>query len=63
MPKALHAIDYLAAGEEHPVRPVCVVFGDDPFLKRHALARLRHEARPSDDADFSLSVFQGRTAE
>ncbi|MFH1266350.1 MAG: DNA polymerase III subunit delta [Planctomycetota bacterium] len=63
MAKALHAIDYLAVAEEHPVRPVCVVFGDDPFLKRHAMARLRHEALPSDDADFSLSVFQGRTAE
>ena len=63
MPKAPHAIDYLAASEKYPPRPVCVVFGDDPFLKRHALARLRSESLEAGDADFSLSVFQGHTAE
>jgi len=63
MPKKLHAIDYLAAPDKYPARPVCVVFGDDPFLKRHTRARLRNALLPSGDADFSLSVFEGRTAQ
>ena len=63
MPKALHAIDYLAAPDKYPPRAVCVVYGDEPFLKRQALAQLRKTALPSDDADFSLSVFEGPTAE
>jgi DNA polymerase-3 subunit delta len=63
MSKPPHAIDYLAAPDEYPPRPVCVVFGDDPFLKRQALARLRKDVLPSGDADFSLTVFEGRAAE
>jgi DNA polymerase-3 subunit delta len=62
MPKPPHAIDYLAAAEKHPPRAVCVVFGDDRFLKRQALARLREDVLPSGDADFSTTVFEGRTA-
>ncbi len=63
MPKPPHAIDYLAAPDKHPPRPVCVVFGDDPFLKRHALARLRQDVLAGGDAEFSFTVFEGRTAE
>ena len=63
MSKPPHAIDYLAAADEYPPRPVCVVFGDDPFLKRHALAQLRRQLLPGDDADFSLTVFEGRNVE
>ncbi len=63
MPKVLHAVDYLAAAEKHPARPVCVVFGDEPFLKRQVLTRLREQAAGEDQADFSLSTFDGRTTE
>ena len=63
MPKALHAIDYLAAPDKYPPRPVCVLFGDDPFLKRQTLWRLRKEVLPGGDADFSLATFEGPTAE
>lgn len=63
MPKALHAIEYLAAADQHAPRPVCVVFGNEPFLKRHALARLRREVLPGDDADFSLATFDGPKCE
>jgi DNA polymerase-3 subunit delta len=63
MPKALHAIDYLAAPEKHPPGPVCVIFGEDPFLRRETLCRLREQVLGSGDGDFSLSVFDGRTAE
>lgn len=62
MAKALHAIDYLAAPEKYPARPVCVAFGDDAFLKRHVLEKLRQEVLGGGDADFSLSAFEGRKA-
>jgi len=63
MPKALHAIDYLADSDRHPPCPVCVVFGNEPFLKRHALARLRRDVLPGDDAEFSLATFDGPKTE
>jgi DNA polymerase-3 subunit delta len=63
MPKALHAIDYLADPDQHPPRPVCVVFGDEPFLKRHALVQLRRQVLPGDDAEFSLAAFDGPKSE
>jgi DNA polymerase-3 subunit delta len=62
MAKALHAIDYLAAPEKYPARPVCVAFGEDAFLKRHVLQKLRQEVLGGGDADFSLSAFEGRKA-
>lgn len=63
MPKALHAVDYLAKPDEYPPSAVSVVYGDEAFLKRQALALLRRAVLPSEDADFSLSVFEGPTAE
>jgi DNA polymerase III subunit delta len=36
----LHALDYLAAVQEHPPAAVCAVFGDEPFLKRLVLQAL-----------------------
>lgn len=63
MAKALHAIDYLAAPGDHAPRPVNVVFGDESFLKRQVLASLKKHALGSDDADFSLTAFEGRQAE
>jgi len=62
MAKKLHAVDYLAAPEKYPARPVCVAFGDDAFLKRHVLEKLRQEVLGGDDADFSFSAFEGRKA-
>ncbi len=61
--KKLHAIDYLAKPEGHPPRPVCAVFGDEPFLRRQALLRLRQAVLGGDEADFSLSTFEGRSVE
>jgi DNA polymerase-3 subunit delta len=63
MPPAPHAIDYLSAPQEYPPRPVCVLFGDDPFLKRQTLSRLRHEVLGGGDADLSFLVFEGRNAD
>lgn len=63
MAKALHAIDYLNAPDDHQPCPVNVVFGDEAFLKRHVLLTLKKRALGTDDADFSLTVFEGKQAE
>ncbi|MGO9107985.1 MAG: DNA polymerase III subunit delta [Thermoguttaceae bacterium] len=59
----LHAIEYLGHLGEHPPRPVCVAFGDDLFLRRQVLLGLRHTVLEGDEGDFSLTSFEGRTAE
>ena len=62
MPKALHAVDYLAAPQKHPPMPVCVVFGDETFLKRQVIGQLRHAVLGDEEGDLSLSLFEGPTA-
>lgn len=57
---ALHAIDYLAAPNKHPARPVCVVFGDETFLKRQVLTQLRQEVL-GEEGDLSFATFEGST--
>jgi DNA polymerase-3 subunit delta len=56
MPEKLHAIDYLAAKTHADVPPVCVLFGDEPFLKRLVLAELRRQVL-GDDGDVSFIAF------
>ena len=62
MAKTLPAIDYLAQPAKHPPRPVCVVYGDEAFLRRQTLLKLREVALSGEEADFSLSTFEGRSA-
>ncbi|HUE74224.1 MAG TPA: DNA polymerase III subunit delta [Pirellulaceae bacterium] len=50
MSHTLHALDYLAAPAKHPPAAVCVVFGDDPFLRRQALSALKAQALGGDDS-------------
>ncbi|MGA2032887.1 MAG: DNA polymerase III subunit delta [Thermoguttaceae bacterium] len=63
MAKSLHAIDYLAEPQKHPAAAVCVLFGDEPFLQRQIMLAFRAEVLGGDEGDFSLSSFDGRTAE
>ena len=43
MSNTLHAFDYLAAPGKHVPPPgICAVFGDELFLRRLALAAVRH---------------------
>ncbi len=62
MAAALSALDFLSAPDRHPARPVCVVFGEETFLRRQVLMRLRGAVLAGGDADFSLAVFEGRSA-
>ena len=52
-----------AQPDKYPPKPVCVAFGDDLFLRRQVLLRLRHAVLCDDGGDFSLTTFEGPTAE
>src|SRR5262245_37075637 len=56
MPSALHALDFLAAPAEQKLPVVCVVLGDDPFLKRLVLRALRRQV-VGDDADVPVASY------
>lgn len=57
----LHAIEFLAAPGKFPAKPVCVVFGDEVFLKRHVLTRLRQEVL-GEEGELSFAAFEGANA-
>jgi DNA polymerase-3 subunit delta len=59
----LHAFDYLAQPDKHPPRPVCVAYGDDLFLRRQVLLGIRRAVLGEDEGDFSLTAFEGASAE
>jgi len=63
MAKALHAIQYLAQPQKHPAQSVCVIFGDELFLRRQSLLALRQAVLSDDEGDFSFSAFEGRSTE
>lgn len=60
MAKPTDGLDYLAHPAKHPAEGVCVLFGDDAFLKRQVLGRLKEQVLAGEDADFSVTVFDGR---
>jgi DNA polymerase-3 subunit delta len=62
MAKPIDALDYLAHPAKHPATNVCALFGDEPFLKRQVLAVLKEQVLSGDDAEFSVTVFDGREA-
>jgi DNA polymerase III subunit delta len=59
MARSLHAVEYLESPQKFPARPVCVVFGDESFLKRRALRQLRRAVLGEGEGDFSESSFEG----
>lgn len=58
----MNALEFLAA-KSAPVPPVCIVYGDEPFLKRQVLGELRHRALAGSDSEFSIDSFDGPTVE
>lgn len=52
-------LGYLAHPQKHPVQPVCVVFGDDAYLKSEATATIRRQVLAGSDAEFGISEFNG----
>ncbi|MCE9546716.1 MAG: DNA polymerase III subunit delta, partial [Planctomycetia bacterium] len=59
MAAPLTALDYLTQVAAHPAAPVCVVFGDEPYLKRRVVAALRNSVLTTDDAELSLCRADG----
>jgi len=59
MAKKLHAVDYLAQPQKYAPRPVCVLFGDEAFLRGQALLALRGLVLGEDEGDFSFTRFEG----
>ncbi|HEY2894138.1 MAG TPA: DNA polymerase III subunit delta [Pirellulales bacterium] len=59
MAKPLEALDYLANPGKYPATGFCVLFGDEPFLKRQVMAALKGQVLSGADADFSISTFNG----
>jgi DNA polymerase-3 subunit delta len=63
MSHTVHAFDYLAASPvEYPPAAVCVLFGDEPLLKRLSWERLREDVL-GDDQDVPYAEFDGQQAE
>lgn len=62
MPKALPALQYLSNPTKHPVRPVCVLVGEEPFLRRMVVQRLRQAVFGGGEADLSFSTTEGPKA-
>src|SRR5262245_26671222 len=56
------AIDYLARPQQSPVTNVCVVFGDDAFLKAEVLKVLAQETLGGNDGEFGLTTIPGQDA-
>jgi DNA polymerase-3 subunit delta len=62
-PAPLNALGYLAHPDKHPARPICALFGDEPFLKGQVLAELRKRVLAGDDGEFSYRGFIGEEIE
>jgi len=56
--KPVIAHDYLLDPAAHPAKPVCVVYGNDPFLRSTAIRRIRDQVLAGEDAEFSLCHFE-----
>jgi DNA polymerase-3 subunit delta len=61
MPGTVHAFDYLDAPGKYPPPAVCVVFGDEAFLKSLVLKELRNQIL--EDTDTPFATFDGDQAE
>ena len=50
------ALELLQKPDNFQIPPVCVVFGEEAFLRSKALRRLRSLVLSDDDGEFSLRV-------
>ncbi|MCE9552015.1 MAG: DNA polymerase III subunit delta [Planctomycetes bacterium] len=63
MSASIVALDFLAKLDSHAPKSVCVVFGDDAYLKRQVVAAIRQNVLTTDDAELSLCKADGSEAE
>ena len=57
---AVSGLEFLSNTKKYEAKPVCVVFGDDAYLKAEAVAALRRQVFGGESEDVSLSTFTGR---
>jgi DNA polymerase-3 subunit delta len=62
MSHTVHAFDYLAAPQDHPPASVCVLFGDEPFLKQLSRRQLRRAILGEASDDSPTATFVGDEA-
>ncbi|MDR1142584.1 MAG: DNA polymerase III subunit delta [Planctomycetaceae bacterium] len=58
-PISIH--DFLWDSSQFSAKAICIVYGNDPFLKFHAVRILRNQVLSEEDAEFSLTRFDGNT--
>jgi DNA polymerase-3 subunit delta len=63
MSQPVDALEYIAHPEKHPAPAVCVLFGDEPFLQRQVLGKLRQQVVHNEDGEFSVAVLSGEEVE
>jgi DNA polymerase-3 subunit delta len=51
--------EFLWDPSQFSAKAICVVYGNDPFLKFHAVRILRNQVLSDEDAEFSLTRFEG----
>src|SRR5262245_44846283 len=62
MAKPIDGLDYLSQPAKYPPAGVCVLFGDEGFLKRQVLIELKQQVLSGDDAEFSVTHLAGDEA-
>lgn len=65
MAKPVSALDYVAKPDKYPPQQFCVLFGDEPFLKRLALAEIRQRVLGgiASEGDFSYTALSGEKSD
>ncbi len=58
----ISALEFLQKADANAIPPVCVVSGDEAFLRTEVIKRLRALLLSEGDAEFSFSRFDGATA-
>lgn len=56
-PISIH--EFLWDPSKYPAKEICVIYGDDPFLKFNAIQSLRDRVLDGEDAEFSLTRLEG----
>jgi len=60
--KPLPVHEYLWDTAKFPAKPICVVYGDDAFLRSSAVRHVQDQVLAAEDAEFALSRFDGDNA-
>ncbi len=59
MANTVNALDFLAAPDRYPVKPIVVLLGDESFLVRESFLRIKKAILDEEDSEFSFTSFEG----